>query len=199
MTNLPVSGPFLVTATYGQQGSFWKNGHQGIDLVAENRNVYATCDGVVRVVAYDEDGWGQYVSVGDEQGRRHLFCHLVQGSVRVKPGDRVTRLTVLGTMGASGNVTGTHLHYQLQEGETVVDPTLWLGIPNRVGTYHSKDYELKEDEPMFQDEAQIPAWAKEAVEEAAEKGLMVGDPDGKFRPNDPITRAELAVILSRLS
>ena len=198
MTNLPVSGPFTVTATYGQQGALWKAGHKGIDLVAENRDIYSTCDGVVRVVAYDATGWGQYVSIGDSQGRRHLFCHLVQGSVRVKAGDRVTRTTVIGTMGASGNVTGTHLHYQLQQGEEVLDPTTWLGIPNRVGRYDSKDFALKEDGSMFKDQDQIPAWAVEAVEAVTEKGLMVGDPDGSFRPNDPVTRAELAVILDRL-
>ena len=199
MTNLPVSGSFYVTATFGQQGSFWAKGHQGIDLVAENRNVYATCDGVVRVVAYDANGWGQYVSVGEENGRRHIFCHLVQGSVKVKPGDRVTRTTVLGVMGASGNVTGTHLHYQLQQGEEVLDPTRWLGIPNQIGTYHSADYQLKEEDTVFRDENLIPAWAKEAVQKAEEQGLMLGDPDGNFRPNDPITRAELAVVLSRLN
>ncbi len=199
MTNLPVSGSFYVTATYGQQGSFWAEDHQGIDLVGENRNVYATCDGVVRVVAYDAEGWGQYVSVGEENGRRHIFCHLVQGSVKVKPGDRVTRTTVLGVMGASGNVTGTHLHYQLQQGEKVLDPTQWLGIPNQIGTYHSNDYQLKEKDTVFRDENLIPAWAKEAVQKVEEQGLMLGDSEGNFRPNDPITRAELAVVLSRLN
>ncbi len=198
MTNLPITGPFQVTATFGQKGAYWAKGHQGIDLVAEDRNVYATCDGVVRVVAYDAGGWGQYVSVGEENGRRHIFCHLVQGSVKVKTGDRVNRTTVLGTMGRSGNVTGTHLHYQLQQGETVLDPTKWLGIPNRVGSYHSADYQLKEGKALFQDEKLIPNWAKEAVKEAAEKGWMKGDSEGNFRPNDSVTRAELAVVLSRL-
>ena len=51
---------------------------------------------------------------------------------------------------------------------------------------------------IFKDQAEIPAWAKEAVEKAAEKGWMVGDENGNFRPNDPISRAEMAVVLSRL-
>ena len=198
MTNLPVTGTFSVTATFGQQGAYWARGHQGIDLVAANRNIYSTCNGTVRLVAYDAGGWGQYVSIGDEQGFRHIFCHLVKGSVKVKAGDRVDRTTVIGTMGATGNVTGTHLHYQLQKGDQVVDPTLWLGIPNRIGSYHSKDYAIKEDTDMFKDPNEIPSWAADAVKQAVEKGLMVGDADGQFRPNDPITRAELAVVLSRL-
>ncbi len=198
MTRLPVTGPFAVTAVYGQKGSLWQNGHQGIDLTAADRRVFCTCNGTVRVVAYDANGWGQYLSVGDEAGRRHIFCHLVQGSVTVKAGDRVTPLTVLGTMGATGNVTGVHLHYQLQEGERVIDPAAYLGIPNRVGNYHSRDFE-EVQQMTFKDEASIPEWAREAVREAAERGLMLGDDEGNFNPNQPVTRAELAVVLARLN
>ena len=193
MSRLPIKGAFQVTATYGQRGSYWKNGHQGIDLVAADRRIFSTCYGTVRLVAFDEGGWGQYVSIGDEVGRRHIFCHLEKGSVTVKAGEKVTPSTVLGRMGATGNVTGVHLHYQLQQGETVIDPTLLLGIPNRVGSYHSEDFTMD-----FKDASTIPDWAKEAVRTAKEKGWMLGDDMGTFRPFDPVTRAELAVILSRL-
>ena len=49
----------------------------------------------------------------------------------------------------------------------------------------------------FKDAKKIPSWAKEAVEKVKEKGYMEGD-NGFFRPNDPITRAEMAVIIARL-
>lgn len=189
---MPLKGTVTVTATFGQQGSYWAKGHQGIDLYAEDRRIFAPIDGVVRVIAYDENGWGQYLSLGDGEGRRHLFCHLERGSIPVKTGQRVTAGTLLGRMGATGNVTGVHLHYQLQLGEQVIDPTPFLGIPNRVGSYR------EEELMIYRDEADIPAWALEAVKLAQERGWMLGDDDGRFRPNDPITRAELAVILSRL-
>lgn len=41
-------------------------------------------------------------------------------------------------------------------------------------------------------------WAKEQVERVAKAGLMIGDGDGSFRPNDTITRAEVASVLDRL-
>ncbi|MBQ7090041.1 MAG: peptidoglycan DD-metalloendopeptidase family protein [Clostridia bacterium] len=199
MTNLPITGAFRVTAIYGQSGAYWANGHKGIDLVADRLTVYSTCIGRVRNVGYDAKGWGQFVSIEEPNGRRHIFCHLKKDSVRVKKGAAVDRTTVLGIMGATGNVTGVHLHYQLQQGDTVIDPTLHLGIPNRKGSYHSKNYQIKEAEAMiFKDQKKIPQWAKEAVEEVSEKGLMIGDDNGNFRPDDPITRAEMAVILSRL-
>ena len=65
MTNLPISGIFNITATYGQKGKYWANGHQGLDFTCANRTIYATCDGTVRVVNFDGDGWGHYVSIGD--------------------------------------------------------------------------------------------------------------------------------------
>lgn len=197
MTNLPINGVFNVTATYGQKGPYWKNGHQGVDITCNNKNIYATCDGTVRTVAYDPNGWGQYVSIGDAQGRRHVFCHLVKGSVKVKVGQKVNRSTVIGTMGTSGNSTGVHLHYQLQQGETVIDPTPYLGIPNKKGAYNSANYELKGDDDMFKDNAKISQWAKDSVDKVEKEKIMLGDEKGNFRPQDNITREELAVVIAR--
>ena len=38
-------------------------------------------------------------------------------------------------------------------------------------------------------------WAETTIEKVKILGLMSGDPDGKFRPDDPVTRAELATAL----
>lgn len=201
MTNLPITGAFSITAVYGQQGKYWTNGHKGIDFVAEDKRIFATCDGTVRTVAYDEGGWGQYVSIGDSEGRRHIFCHLERNSVRVKMGDRVTRETVIGTMGATGNVTGVHLHYQLQQGTVVIDPCTYLRIPNKKGSYYSKNFQLEEVSILerFKDKNQIPDWALEEriVEKAVSAGIVKGDDDGKLRPNDPITRIEALALIVR--
>ena len=40
-------------------------------------------------------------------------------------------------------------------------------------------------------------WAKDAIERWASMGVIVGE-EGKFRPDDPLTRAEMAVILNRI-
>lgn len=199
MTNLPITGKFTITAIYGQQGKYWKNGHKGIDFVAPDHRIFATCDGTVYKVAFDADGWGQYVTIIDAKGRRHLFCHLVKGSVKVKKGQAVSRATVIGTMGATGNVSGLHVHYQLQNGNTVIDPTPYLGIPNKKGTYNSADYQIdKEDAMKFKDDSKIPSWAKEAVKKVSDSGYMVGDESGNFNPNQAVTRAELAVVIARI-
>ena len=200
MTNLPISGAFQVTATYGQKGRYWAHGHQGIDIVCSNKNIYATCDGTVRVVAYDASGWGQYVSIGDSNNKIHLFCHLVQGSVKVKVGQKVNRNTVIGTMGTSGNSSGVHLHYQINDANgNSINPCPYLGIPNTKDTYNSVDYQIEEEDDMtFKDDAKISKWAKQAVDRVTDLGLMNGVGNNLFDPKRNITAEQMAVILNNL-
>jgi N-acetylmuramoyl-L-alanine amidase len=40
-----------------------------------------------------------------------------------------------------------------------------------------------------------PDWARQAIQMVKQWGVMAGDPNGAFRPNDPVTRAELAAAL----
>jgi len=41
-------------------------------------------------------------------------------------------------------------------------------------------------------------WYGNYIKKATEAGIMIGDDQGKFRPDDPLTRAEAAVIICRL-
>lgn len=60
-------------------------------------------------------------------------------------------------------------------------------------------YQTKEGgETMYKDENQISEWAKENVKYCNEYGIMEGDADGKFRPQDFVTREELACTLARI-
>jgi hypothetical protein len=51
---------------------------------------------------------------------------------------------------------------------------------------------------VFGSTPDVDPWAADAVAWAQEAGLMLGDPDGRFRGRDPVTRQELAVVLQRL-
>ncbi len=48
----------------------------------------------------------------------------------------------------------------------------------------------------FTDTAEIGAWAKNAVAQAVQAGIVKGNKDGSFRPNAEVTRAEMAVMLA---
>ncbi|WP_181592693.1 S-layer homology domain-containing protein [Paenibacillus sp. YN15] len=52
--------------------------------------------------------------------------------------------------------------------------------------------------PSFADDSLIPAWAKPAVYEAVQAGLLEGGAGNRFNPNDTATRAEAVVVLLRL-
>ncbi|HHY38316.1 MAG TPA: S-layer homology domain-containing protein, partial [Clostridia bacterium] len=51
---------------------------------------------------------------------------------------------------------------------------------------------------FFRDEDQAP-WARAYLASASLKGLLKGDPDGRFRPNDMLTREELVAALVRFA
>ncbi len=188
MAVLPVSKNYTVTAVFGQKGVYWKNGHLGIDLVTSDREIYSATDGTVRVVAFDGAGWGNYISIGDKNGKRHIYCHLQKAEVKV--GQSVKAGTRIGIMGMTGNATGVHLHYQINSSDGVAqNPADFLNIPNKKGAAPKTS--------LYKDDADISAYAKDAVYELKRAGIMVGDDNGKFRPKDPITRQEAAVLILR--
>jgi septal ring factor EnvC (AmiA/AmiB activator) len=148
ITNLPINGVFSVTAYFGQENKeIWKNGHKGIDVVGET-TIYSVCDGVVTYQGYD-DSWGYYVSVMPNgfDRIRFILCHLVKGSIKVKKGDKVTRKTVLGMMGTTGNSTGVHTHIECRIDNVAVDPTPYLKIENKKASkLNSEDYKTTVEE-----------------------------------------------------
>lgn len=148
-TNIPVNNVFNVTAVFGQSGSMWKNGHKGVDITAENKTLYSICDGEVTVVGWDADGWGRYVSIKPSgfDRIRIILCHLVKDSVKVKVGDKVTRVTKIGTMGTSGNSTGVHVHVEMRVDNTPVDPTPYMLISNkRASGLKDTDYKFNSND-----------------------------------------------------
>jgi len=57
---------------------------------------------------------------------------------------------------------------------------------------------MSEEISKIKDYDQVAGWAKDAVIKVVEKGIMIGDDQGFFRPAVPITRQETAVVVSRL-
>ena len=108
--------------------------------------VYSTCDGKVTRTGFDKS-YGNFVVVKETNADRyHWFCHLK--SIARKVGDYVTRSSIIGIMGATGNVTGAHLHYEIRNASNKYgddqNPATYMGIPNKVGIYESDDYQIRE-------------------------------------------------------
>lgn len=150
-TKLPFSGKFKVTCIYGKKGSVWASGvHQGIDLVGiTNKKVYAICNGVVERAGYDKSGFGNYVRIKEDGTENRIYlAHL--SKIYVKVGQKVSHTTVVGLMGSTGKSTGEHTHVEIREFRNGVavrklNPATYMGIPNKIGTYNSSDYQIKQE------------------------------------------------------
>lgn len=59
---------------------------------------------------------GNFVVIDHGNDEFSMIAHMQKGTVRVKAGDRVVQGQVLGLMGNSGDTSGPHVHYQLQNG-----------------------------------------------------------------------------------
>lgn len=145
MTNLPLTGEFRVTNPFHKPGDYKAGWHTGIDLVGDER-IYCTCDGIVTRRGYDS-AYGNFIVVrNDTDGKYHWFCHL--SKINKNTGSKVNRATILGIMGNTGNSRGKHLHFEIRnQSNTYADvsnPAEYMGIPNELGTYNSKNYQIKE-------------------------------------------------------
>lgn len=199
MTKLPVSGNFEVTAEYKEVNTkYWATYHKGIDFVSDNKTVYSPCEGVVRVIAYDKTGWGWYVSIGDNQGLHHILCHLATDTICVEVGDIVTPTTKIGIMGNTGNVTGVHVHYQINKDNKDIDPYEYLGYDFKRGKYNSKDFQIGGEEMIPTDFNEAHDYAKKYISLLYEYGITDGYEDGTFKPRQNITREECAAMIGRL-
>lgn len=123
----PVTGK--ITSAYGYRKDPFtgeNSYHRGVDVaVAEGTEVLAAQSGTVKASAYDDVG-GNYVILSHENGTESYYGHLRTRTVA--KGDQVGQGDVIGLSGATGSVTGPHLHFQLTYGQRTVDPTKYLDL-----------------------------------------------------------------------
>ena len=70
--------------------------------------------------------YANYIVIDHGNGVKTYYCHLKTGSFKVSVGDHVEQGTILAESGAAGNTTGPHLHFEVRDGGTIVDPEDYL-------------------------------------------------------------------------
>src|SRR5215510_8127168 len=102
----------------------------GVDvLAAADGEVRRTRDGMTDILfrggeasAIERRDCGNGVVIAHRDGWETQYCHLAQGSIRVKPGDRVVAGQPLGRVGFSGRAAFPHLHFTVRRQGVVADP-----------------------------------------------------------------------------
>ena len=139
-----------ITSYFGStEAGIHDNGHGALDIApsadAGKVNVIAAQGGEVvyantGCVSFEGlgsscgGGYGNYVVIKSDDGNYEYYAHMHQNTVKVKAGDKVVQGQVIGKVGSSGRSTGTHLHYEMREGEDTrdarVDPLKYVDPEN---------------------------------------------------------------------
>jgi murein DD-endopeptidase MepM/ murein hydrolase activator NlpD len=94
--------------------------HRGIDLKGTMfEPVIASGHGKVIETGYKAD-LGNYIKIKHKYGFESIYGHL--SKVYIKKGQLIKKNQRIGLVGATGKVTGPHLHYTLKKNETYLDP-----------------------------------------------------------------------------
>ena len=82
--------------------------------------------------------------------------------------------------------------------QTINGHKYWQSNTSCPGKYFPLKKMIERIDTKINDYDDVADWAKEAVLRMIETGIMVGDGKKYFNPNQPITRQEVAVVVSRL-
>ena len=98
--------------------------HPGLDISTRRHEpVLATASGVVIKSGWGGD-YGQVVEIDHGTGYRTVYGHL--DSILVREGQRVRRGERVGLVGSTGRATGPHLHYEVRQGDRILNPLEYI-------------------------------------------------------------------------
>lgn len=115
---------------------YFKSGvHNGLDLgwnsnyYGKEQPIYASASGTIIELKNDYtttdstgSSYGNYVKIKHDNNLFTLYAHLKANSIPYKIGDTVKQGTQIGIMGNTGRSNGNHLHFEIFEGTTKVNP-----------------------------------------------------------------------------
>ncbi len=126
LSKMPVEA--RVSSTFGRRThpvTGAKSFHEGIDLAAvKGTKVGVSGPGVV-VRAGKGGTYGNIVIVDHGGGLETRYAHL--NTINVKVGQQLATGESVGTVGATGRVTGPHLHFEVRRGGKAINPSTLLG------------------------------------------------------------------------
>lgn len=108
----PTNSPYIITSVFGWR---WGRLHEGIDISGTGYGspIYSANAGVVYQTGY-QSSLGNYVIIAHPYGYYGMYAHM--SKIYAVEGQSVKAGTKIGAMGATGDATGTHLHFGMFNG-----------------------------------------------------------------------------------
>ena len=113
-----------ITGRYREQRS--GHVHAGIDIDGygcDGAAIVAAASGTV-ITATSSSGYGNYVLIDHGNGYQTLYAHM--SGLAVSTGAYVSQGQTIGYMGATGNASGTHCHFEIRINGATTDPEAWF-------------------------------------------------------------------------
>ena len=116
---------YRLTGQFGASSSLWSSSHTGLDFAAASGTPIRSVSRGVVTESGMAGAYGLRTVIVASDGTVIWYCH--QQSTLVAPGTSVAAGDQIGEVGATGNVTGSHLHLEVRpNGAAPVDPSTAL-------------------------------------------------------------------------
>jgi len=117
----PTDGGYI-SSTMGYR---WGTLHKGIDIARpSDRTIRAADNGVVVSAGWDNGGYGNMIEIDHRNGYVTIYGHL--SSINVSVGQTVSKGASIGIMGATGDATGIHLHFEVHQNGSLKNPVDYI-------------------------------------------------------------------------
>ena len=120
----PLPNYDTITSGFGPR---WGTNHNGLDISGSDvygADIVASDGGTVILAQEDNSGYGRYVIIDHENGYKTLYGHC--SKLCVSAGDKVSAGQKIAEVGSTGYSTGPHLHFEIIDNGTKIDPYPFL-------------------------------------------------------------------------
>ena len=113
----------IITSKFGMREKIFDeigNYHKGIDIANEiGTEIVSSSDGIVSKIVYNDKYFGNYIEI-TEGKVKFKYAHL--NEILVNENEYIMQNQTIGKMGSTGMSTGSHLHFEIKENESYIDP-----------------------------------------------------------------------------